>query len=73
MTPDSILQRALMVKDLHDRLFVPEANTESGLIPNSYIGEDGKRHATVWCEDYPDYARLVKVNGEWQLKNWSPF
>lgn len=41
--------------------------------PNSYLDEQGIRHAVVWDESYPVYARLEKINGYWQLVEKAPF
>jgi len=47
--------------------YTPEANTKDGLIPNSYITEDGRRKAVVWELGLPERMRLIKTKEGWQL------
>jgi len=61
------------IDDDYDSPFEPEANTPDGLIPNSWVGDDGTRHAVIWTTGLPIYMRLKQVNGKWKLINDAPF
>ena len=60
-------EEAEHISDYEGEEWTPEANTSTGLIPNSYIGEDGRRHAVIWQASIPEYMRLNKVGDTWQL------
>ena len=42
-------------------------------IPDSWVDEEGVRHAVIWEPGLPEYMRLEKVNGEWELIEMAPF
>jgi hypothetical protein len=51
---------------------VATENNEDG-IPTSWVDDNGIRHAVIQEPTLPEYMRLVKVNGEWELKSDVPF
>ena len=42
-------------------------------IPNSWLDDGGIRHAVIFEPGLPEYMRLEKVNGRWELLNDRPF
>lgn len=50
-----------------------EASTENGLIPDSWVDDNGTRHAVVHSPSLPEYMRLEKVDNNWKLILDAPF
>ena len=53
--------------------FKEELDTLEPVIPNSWVGEDGTRHAVIIEPLMPEYLRLKKVRGKWELIPTAPF
>ena len=71
MNIDDVMKAANRAKDIADVSLLMgeawEANTPDGLIPNSWVDDNGVRHAVIKEAGMPDRCRLRKINGEWKL------
>lgn len=74
MTPEDLLNKALQTKEAQDKWILdgwgePEANTESGLIPDTWVDEKGIRH--IRWTDLDEEPLNYIINGVWVTR--SPF
>lgn len=76
MKAQLILNKALKSKEALDRE-IRESSIDNRVdpqyIPDSWVDDNGIRHAVVWTDSMPDYMRLKKINGKWVLNEQAPF
>lgn len=50
-----------------------ELEIDIDYIPDSWLDDNGVRHAVIWGEGLPEYMRLEKIDGQWVLNEEAPF
>lgn len=77
MTPNQLLARALLVKDVMDLHLEHQTDRDEELtpdgIPSSWLDEQGVRHAVVFDQTLPHYMRIKQVGSDWVLIEKAPF